>query len=181
MKVSEEVKIDEEVKVNAEADVSEEVNVNAEADVSVATKAKKEFKIDKELLTKLIFFVGVAMVFIVGVLFSVLCDLKLKAGSSWLIGGILLTFGSGACAVLSETFREKPIVKWIMKGLAVAMAAAFIGLAVGMQGKLLVINATEPEIRVAIVPVMATLMALDALAVVVLACDVTLNALQKEE
>lgn len=138
-------------------------------------------KLNKELLTKLSFFIGVIGIFLTGLLFSILGDLLLSAASYWMIGGILLTFGSGVCLVLSDLFREKRIVKWVLLGLAIALAIAFIGFMVGCQIDLLKVNQAKPAIRNAVVPVSITLIVLDAVSSLVIAGHVTLNALQKEE
>lgn len=190
MKVDEEVKVNEasevieEIEVNEEIEVieaNEEIDANEEAEEKSEAKVKKPFKLDKELLNKLAFFISVGGAFVVGLLFSVLGDLTLKAASYWLIGGILLAFGGGACMVLSETFREKPTVKWVLKGVALAAAVALIGYFVGCQINLLEVNQAKPAIRDAVVPVIITLIVLDALTVAVETCHIVFTAVFKEE
>lgn len=136
---------------------------------------------DKELLKKIPFIIGAVLTFIVGLLFVILGDLLLKTSSAWLIGGILLSFGGAVSAFFSETFKEKKIVLWILKGLALALVVAFIGYMIGFHNSIAAENVKKPAVLAKNDAVFISMEVLGSLAAVAQIADIVLNATLKEE
>lgn len=136
---------------------------------------------DKELLKKIPFILGVGLAFITGLLFTILGDLVLKSSSPWLIGGVLLAFGSVACLVLSENFKEKKALFWTLKGIALALALAFIGYMVGFHSAMIVKYAKKAQMLVKNDSVFAVLLVFVCLTAVAQVVDVVFNATLKEK
>lgn len=81
---------------------------------------------NRDLLNKIIYLVGTIGVFVSGLIFNVCSDLILKTASTWLFGSIVIAFGSGVCAILSDNFREKVKVSLSLKGVAIFLALGFV-------------------------------------------------------
>lgn len=136
---------------------------------------------DKELLKKIPYYVGMGLAFVVGLLFAVLGDLKLNSSSFWLIGGVLLTFGGVACLFLSDNFKEKKVVMWILKGVGLAMICAFIGYAVGFHNAMAVKWAQKPKFLVHNDPILIVMLVFSCLSVVAQIIDIVFTAVIKEK
>ena len=80
----------------------------------------------KTLIRNISMIVGIAAVAAVGLFFILFTDLYLKAESPELFLGIFFPLASIVLFILSESFKHKPIVFYIMKGAAVLFAIAFI-------------------------------------------------------
>lgn len=135
----------------------------------------------KELLKKLSFSIGGVAIFVAGLIFAVMGDLSVKSSSFWLIGGILLTFGSGVCVVLGDIFKEKPTVMWVMKGVALGLAVAYIGFMVGFNISTANANSTKPEILTANTVLLVLTLVFTVIAIAAQTLDVVLTATVKEE
>lgn len=135
---------------------------------------------DKDLLKKIPFIAGVGLAFLDGLLFTLLGDLAVYGGSPWLIGGVLLTFGGVVCLFLSENFRERKIVMWILKALALAMIVSFIGYAVAFHDAM-ALSIKKKEILANNTPVMIVLLVFSGLSVAAQIVDIVFAAKFKEE
>lgn len=81
---------------------------------------------NKDLLSKISYLVGTVGVFVSGLIYNIGSDLLLKTASTWLFGSIVIAFGSGVCAILSDNFKEKIKVCLSLKGVAVGLALGFV-------------------------------------------------------
>jgi hypothetical protein len=80
----------------------------------------------KTLIRNISMIVGIAAVAAVGLFFILFADLYLKAESPELFLGIFFPLASVVLLVLSESFKHKPVVFYVMKIGAVVLAIAFI-------------------------------------------------------
>lgn len=80
----------------------------------------------KTLIRNISMIVGIAAVAAVGIFFILFADLYLKAISTELFLGIFFPLASIVCLILAESFKHKPMVFYILKGAAVALAIGFI-------------------------------------------------------
>lgn len=81
---------------------------------------------NKDLLKKIIYLVGTIGIFVSGLVYNICSDLILKTASTWLFGSIVIAFGSGVCAILSDNFKEKAKICLSLKGVAVGLALGFV-------------------------------------------------------
>lgn len=81
---------------------------------------------NKDLLNKIVYLVGMIGVFVSGLVYNVSSDLILKTPSTWLFGSIIIAFGSGVCAILSDNYKEKFKVHIALKSVAVGLALGFV-------------------------------------------------------
>lgn len=87
----------------------------------------KQFIDDNKSTIKLIsLIVGGVTIFVAGLIFVVITDLKLKNTSTWLFISIIFSFGSGIANMLSDNIKEKPIPYYILKGLGVLLAIGYL-------------------------------------------------------
>lgn len=80
----------------------------------------------RDLLKKIMYFVGTIGAFVAGGVFNILSDIILKTASTWLFLSIIIAFGSGICAVFSDSFKEKAKVCIILKSIATGLALCFV-------------------------------------------------------
>lgn len=80
----------------------------------------------QSLVKKILLSVGGALILGIGLMYILITDLYLKNTANWLFLSIFTAFGSGACIFLSESIKHKPIIYYIIKGLGVVFAIAFI-------------------------------------------------------
>lgn len=135
----------------------------------------------KELLKKISFFVSVGLIFVVGLLFIILGDLILNSGSPWLIGAVIIAFGSAACFIVGEIYRERKVVLWVLKGVGLALAIAFIGYCVGFYFVMARAYAAKLDKFAGNTAIFITMMVLSSLAVVAQVTDIVFTAVLKEE
>ena len=85
-------------------------------------------KIDKilEKSRTISFVVGPSLLALIGIVFMFLSDLGLENSSTWLIGSVLLTFGSAIVGYISEIRKENHLLVYILKGIAFGLAVGFI-------------------------------------------------------
>lgn len=81
---------------------------------------------NNDLLKKIIYLVGTIGVFVSGLVYNICSDLILKTASTWLFGSIVIAFGSGVCAILSDNFKEKNKICLSLKGVAVGLVLGFV-------------------------------------------------------
>lgn len=81
---------------------------------------------NKDLLKKITYLTGTIGIFVAGLVYILCADLITKTASTWLFGAILFSFGSGACAILSDKFKDSHKVFFTLKGLAIGLALGFI-------------------------------------------------------
>ena len=135
----------------------------------------------KELLKKISFFVSVGLIFVVGLLFIILGDLILNSGSPWLIGAVLIAFGSAACFIVGEIYRERKVLLWVLKGVGLALTLAFIGYCVGFYFVMAETYATKLDKLAGNTAIFITMTVLSALAVIAQITDLVFTAVFKEE
>lgn len=87
-------------------------------------------KINLDLVKKISFIASTALIFFVGLFFLLFTDLYLHSTSPLLFAGIALTFGSGACFVLAESFRHKKWLFILLKAVALALVIGFVVFAI---------------------------------------------------
>ena len=80
----------------------------------------------KTLLKKITLYVGALSMFVVGVVYMLMSDLTFNNTASRLIVAVLLAFGSAILFFLSDNFNEKPVIRYLFKGLGLALAAGFV-------------------------------------------------------
>ena len=80
----------------------------------------------QSLVKKILLSVGGVLAIGIGLLYILITDLYLKNTANWLFFSIFTALGSGACVFLSESIKHKPIIYYIIKGLGVLFAVAFI-------------------------------------------------------
>ena len=81
----------------------------------------------RDNLKRTFYLIGMIGAFVAGLVFVLLCDILIGTVSTWLFVSILFSLGSGICAMLSETFKEKRRLFVALKGLSIGLAVAFIG------------------------------------------------------
>lgn len=135
----------------------------------------------KELLKKISFFASAGFAFVVGLLFILLGDLVLKSGSDWLIGGILITFGSAVCIVLAESYKEKKVVSWVLQGIALALMIAFIGYLIGYHNSIAKSFIAKPKVIAQNDAIFITLLVLSCLTIAINIAEVVFKSIFKEE
>lgn len=139
------------------------------------------FRKNDYLLKKIIYFVGVISIFVTGLLFVLLCDVKLSCESTWLVGAIFLAFGGGVFAVLSAVFKEKLVLKYLFRGFAVALGLGFIGFLVGFYLNKASAFAFEKPKREANFAIFVVMMILSILTSICQIADLILEVTIKEE
>lgn len=80
----------------------------------------------KTLIRNISMIVGIAAVGFAGLFFILFVDIYLKGNSVELFVGIILSLASIVLFVLAESFKHKPYVFFILKGVAAAIAIGFI-------------------------------------------------------
>ncbi len=70
--------------------------------------------------------VGIAAVAVVGMFFILFVDLYLKGDSVELFIGIILSLASIVLFILAESFKHRPWMFYLFKGLAIAFAVGFV-------------------------------------------------------
>lgn len=83
-------------------------------------------KFNKELFSKIAYFVGAFAVVVGALLFVVLTDFLLKLGAAWMFVTIVLALGACACQVLADTYRDRRKTAIILKAVAIALCVLLI-------------------------------------------------------
>lgn len=83
-------------------------------------------KMPNELPQKLTLYIGALTVFVAAVFFMLMADLSFNNTSSRLIIATLLSFGSAILFFLSASFNERPKLRYLFKGLGLALALGFV-------------------------------------------------------
>lgn len=81
---------------------------------------------NQSTIKKITLSIGGVLAIGIGLLYILITDLYLKNTASWLFLSIFTALGSGACAFLSESIKNKPIIFYIIKGLGILFIAAFV-------------------------------------------------------
>ena len=94
----------------------------------------------KSLAKNIMFYIAILTMFVGGILFVLMSDLTYctefkidanppvkNAPSIYLIGAVLLSFGSAILFFFSNNYAEKPWAMYLMKGLGVALGIGLIG------------------------------------------------------
>ena len=80
----------------------------------------------KSLLKNLSFFIGGITLLVTGLMYVLITDLYLSNSSVYLLLGIILALSGSICFILSESFRDKIKVFYILKGIGIFMSIGFI-------------------------------------------------------
>ena len=78
------------------------------------------------LVRNLSFFIGGILIMVTGLVYVLTTDLYLGNSSKYLLLGILLAFAGSICFILSNSYKNKPTVFYILKGVGVVMSIGFI-------------------------------------------------------
>ena len=88
----------------------------------------------KTLIRNISMIVGIAATGFAGLFFILFVDIYLKGTSVELFIGIILSLASIVLFVLSESFKHKPYLFYIFKGLAIAAVIGFVVYAFAFMG-----------------------------------------------
>ena len=80
----------------------------------------------KTLSKNITFYIGALTMFFVGVFYMLASDLAFNNNAFDLIVAVLLSFGSAILFFLSASFNEKPVIMFVFKGIALALAIGFV-------------------------------------------------------
>lgn len=78
------------------------------------------------LMKNLSFFIGGITVMVTGLIYVLLTDLYLGNSSTYLLAGVLLAFSGSICFILSNNFKNRKAVFYVLKGIGMAMTIGFI-------------------------------------------------------
>lgn len=81
---------------------------------------------NKNLIKNILFYIGTFAMFLAGVLFVIMSDLSIKNTSDRLIVSVLFSFGSAIAFFLANSLADKPKAMYVVKGIALALAVAFV-------------------------------------------------------
>ena len=81
---------------------------------------------NKGLLKNLTFFIGGIALLVTGLLYVLITDLYLSNTSVYLLLGIILALSGSICFILSDSFKGKLKVFYILKGIGIFMSIGFI-------------------------------------------------------
>ena len=81
---------------------------------------------NKSVIKTVSFLVGGVTIAVIGFVFITVTDLYLHATSTLLFISVFLSIGSGIFFLLSESFRNKKKLYFILKGVAIALSILFI-------------------------------------------------------
>lgn len=83
-------------------------------------------KFNKELFSKIAYFMGAFAVVVGALLFVLLTDFLLKLGAAWMFVTIVLALGACVCQVLSDTYRDRRKTAIILKAVAIFLCVLLI-------------------------------------------------------
>lgn len=147
----------------------------------MANKFFQKLADSRELISKIFFLLSVGLAFVAGLLFVLLGDLVLQIGSTWLFGGILFTFGGMVCTVLSDIFKEKKVVNYVLRSVATALIVGFIVYLIPFRNAMLELYAKKPKELVKVDPVFISVMVVTVVATLSAIADLVLTVTLKEE
>lgn len=81
------------------------------------------------------YLVGGVVIAVIGFLFIAITDLYLRSTSTLLFISVFLSIGSGIFFLLSESFRNKKTIYFVLKGVAIALSILFIIFLFGMANQ----------------------------------------------
>lgn len=81
---------------------------------------------NKLLVKQISLFSGGGLVFLAGLFYVLMTDLKMKNSATWLFIGVILALGSSILFLLSENAKEKKVPYLIMKASSVLLAIGFV-------------------------------------------------------
>lgn len=81
---------------------------------------------NKLLVKQISLFSGGGLVFLAGLFYVLMTDLKMKNSATWLFIGVILALGSSILFLLSENAKEKNVPYLIMKASSVLLAIGFV-------------------------------------------------------
>lgn len=81
---------------------------------------------NKFLVKNVSLFGGGIMMFIAGIFYVLMTDLKMGNKATWLFIGIILALGSSIVFLVCESAKEKPTLHYILKGVSLALALGFV-------------------------------------------------------
>ena len=134
----------------------------------------------KQLFKNVSFYASCLVVFLAGLIYVLLSDVYLGNTAGWLFISILLSFGSGICFVLGETFKEKRWLTFVLKGVAIALAIGFIVFLYMFKASDFCNSLMVQKHKIRDITIILTLI-LSYLAVIVQTANIVLNAIFKED
>lgn len=81
---------------------------------------------DKNLLKDLSFFIGGILLLATGLVYVLITDLYLSNSSQYLLIGTLFAFGGSITFLLSNNYKHKLKIFYIMKGIGIILSIGFI-------------------------------------------------------
>ena len=78
------------------------------------------------LMKNISFFVGGIAIMVTGLIYVLVTDLYLGNTSNYLLLGIILAFSGSICFILSNSFKHKIKVFYILRGIGIVMSIGFI-------------------------------------------------------
>lgn len=91
------------------------------------TDTTNQFSSDFFKKSKLIsLLIGGILIFVTGLIFVLLADLKLKTYAVWLFVDIIISAGSGILNLLAENYRDKHVLYIVLKSIGYALSIGFV-------------------------------------------------------
>ena len=91
------------------------------------TDTTNQFSSDFFKKSKLIsLLIGGILIFVTGLIFVLLADLKLKTYAVWLFVAIIISAGSGILNLLAENYRDKHVLYIVLKSIGYALSIGFV-------------------------------------------------------
>lgn len=81
---------------------------------------------NKLLVKQISLFSGGGLVFLAGLFYVLMTDLKMNNSATWLFIGIILAFGGSILFMLCESTKEKPKLLYPLKGLSVLISLGYV-------------------------------------------------------
>lgn len=75
---------------------------------------------------KITYYIGALTMFVAAVFYLLMADLSFKNTSDRLIVAVLLAFGSAIMFFVSANFVDRPVLKFLFKGIGLALAVGFV-------------------------------------------------------
>ena len=93
----------------------------------------------------------------------------------------MLTLGSAVCTALSDMFKEKKIVRYILRSVAVAMIIGFIGYLIPFKNAMLKFYEKKLDMLEKVNPVFISILVLTVVSAVAAIVDLVLTVTIKDE
>ncbi len=81
---------------------------------------------NKLLVKNISLFAGGTLVFLAGLFYVLMTDLKMNNTATWLFIGIILAFGSSIMFLFCESAKEKHVPYFILKGSSILLAIGYV-------------------------------------------------------